>query len=447
VPNNDTTSSVFVDYSGDAAYVGDALGWLHKFTPIFKGTPTEVRTGGWPVHVNPGNPAALSSPVHDRVSGNVFVGDAGGFLYRVSPTGGVTISGQLDFGTGIVGSPEVDSTAGVVYVFASSDGSASCGGVACAAVYQLSSNFIAGDFGSEVAVGTSVAFGGTPNPLYNGDFDSGYKNSTNATGNLYVCGNTGGPPVLYQVPIVGGVMGEVNTGPFLSTTNTPCSPVTDILNSNVAGGSTEWIFASVQSGGEQSACAAGGCVMNFKNTAWLPSNGYLVGQEVLDTKLHIEVVKTAGTSGGTVPTWNGTTGGSTTDGGVTWLDQGVLSTTTPPAWVAGNSYPRGTLILDPNSNIELVTTPGISGGTIPTFNPTAGGTTTDGTVTWTNLGAIATAALPAAGGASGIIIDNTVGSGTLSGTSQIYFSTLSDETCGTTGTGGCAVQASQPALQ
>jgi hypothetical protein len=48
-----------------------------------------------------------------------------------------------------------------------------------------------------------------------------------------------------------------------------------------------------------------------------------------------------------------------------------------------------------------------------------------------------TATLAASGGTSGVVIDNTVASGTLH-TSQIYFSTLG---------GGTAVQASQPALQ
>ena len=55
------------------------------------------------------------------------------------------------------------------------------------------------------------------------------------------------------------------------------------------------------------------------------------------------------------------------------------------------------------------------------------------------------------GGTSGVIIDNTVGSGTLAGASQVYFSTLSNQACvgnGSTGSGsgGCAVQASQAGL-
>jgi hypothetical protein len=77
---NDTTSSVFPDYTNDTIWVGGALGWLHKFTGVFKGTPGEVTTGGFPVQVNSANPTSLSSPVHDNASGNVFVGDYGGFF-------------------------------------------------------------------------------------------------------------------------------------------------------------------------------------------------------------------------------------------------------------------------------------------------------------------------------------------------------------------------------
>lgn len=56
------------------------------------------------------------------------------------------------------------------------------------------------------------------------------------------------------------------------------------------------------------------------------------------------------------------------------------------------------------------------------------------------------ATLAESGGTSGVVIDNTVTPGTLD-TSQVYFSTLSNQVCGTSGTGGCAIQASQSALQ
>jgi hypothetical protein len=463
--HGDSNSSVFYDYSNDTAYVGDDFGVLHKLTPFFKGLPAEIRTGGWPVQVNPGSPTPLNSPVHDYGSGNVFVTDTGGFLYLVDPTAGVTQSAQLDFslandgGPGIVQGPIVDSKSGLVYVFAPSDGSGGCAIGAtlydCAAVFQLPTNFLAGDTGSEAVVGDSTVSGNTPSPLYAGAFDSTYEQSVNATGHLYVCGNTGGPPILYQISIGAGVLGTVSAGPVVAGAAEPCSPVTDILNPNASGGATEWMFASVENDGASSACAAGGCIFNFKDTSWLPLTVYAAGQEVLDSNLHVEVVSVGGTSGATSPFWSITTGGSTTDGTVHWLDQGTLSAFTPPAWVPNHKYSKGTEILDQHGNIELVTAVAgndHSGSSIPNFSLTAGVTTIDGTapntVTWTNVGAIATAAMPAAGGTSGIIVDNTVGSGTLAGASQVYFSTLSNQTCGTSPTpGGCAVQASQSGLQ
>jgi hypothetical protein len=67
--------------------------------------------------------------------------------------------------------------------------------------------------------------------------------------------------------------------------------------------------------------------------------------------------------------------------------------------------------------------------------------------TTTHTGA-ANSGLNVAGGSSGIVIDN---SGSATGESQIYYTTLSSQSCngnGTTGsgTGGCAVQASQSGL-
>jgi hypothetical protein len=456
-PDPDTNSSVYYDYDSDTAYVGDDDGWLHQFTPVFNGIPAEVRTGGWPVQVNPGSPTALASPVYDPVSGNVFLADIGGFLYRVDSGATATVSGQLDFsraahGAGIVQGPIVDASAERVYVFSSSDGSTACtGGAACAAVFQFGVDFIGGTFGTEVTVGASTVSGSAPNPLYLGAFDSTYKNSVNATGNLYVCGDTGGTPILYQVPITAGAFGTAVPGPQLSSTTpgTPCSPVTDVMNPNASGGATEWLFASAETGGVSSGCSGGGCILNFIDTPWQPSTAYAVGQEVLDSHFQIQVVVLAfGPSGATAPDWGTTVGGVTSDHLVVWLDQGVQSAFTPPAWAADTSYSDNAKILDSHNNIQLETVAGTSGGTIPTFSETPGGTTDDGTVVWTNVGAIATAAMAAAGGTSGIVIDNIVGSGTLGGASQVYFSTLNDQTCATSGgSGGCAVQASQSGLQ
>lgn len=454
VPTDDTTSSVFPDYTHDVIWVGGALGWLHKITGAFRGTPAEVTTGGFPVQVN-ATTTWISSPVYDQTSGSVFVGDASGFFYRVGASGVVTKSGQLDHGTGLVAGPIVDSTSGRVYVFSSSDGSTACAGAPCSAVYLFRTNFALNSTGTKAIVGTSQAAPPNPNPLYEGSFDSTYQASVNATGNLYVCGNTAGIPTLYQVPIAAGVLGTVHTGPTLTSATTGCSPVTDIPNPNATGGTAEWIFASAQANGLGTSCAGGGCIMNFNVQPWKASTAYAVGQVILDSNLNVQVVRTAGTSkAGAHPGWTATIDGSTADNAVRWTCQGP-HLASHPTWLPSHAYSLGQEIVDSNGNVEWVQTAGTSRMAAqghPVWSIVIAGATTDGAggtgVHWRMVGAISTANLTAAGGTSGIIIDNTVGSGTLAGASEVYYSTQGNQTCTTSGgTGGCAVQASQSALQ
>ena len=397
----------------------------------------------------------LSSPVYDRLSNNVFVGDQGGFLNSVNATSGVvTQSAEVDFGVGLIESPVVDTVNGLVYVFASSDGSASCtAGVDCAAVFQFPVTFPAGSAGSEVTVGNSTITGTipNPNPVYIGGFDSAYYKSVNATGNLYVCGNTGGIPTLYQVPVVAGALPVSGLGlsiTTLSSSLTPaCSPVTDVPNPNTTFGPSERMFVSVQDKGLPTACGAGGCLLNFVSAAWQPSTTYAAGQQILNSKLHVEtVITTTGTSAATAPNWGSSAGILRTDGTVVWIDQGFLGAAPLPGWLAAHRYGSPTSrILDTNFNVEVSTTTGTTGSpSPPTWNTTFGGTTPDGTVVWKNAGPIGTWALASTGGTSGIISDNAVAPGTLAGASQVYFFTLADQLCTTsTGTGACAMQASQ----
>ncbi len=450
---DNTASSVFYDYGLDIAWVGDNAGWLHKFHPVFNGVPAEVRTGGFPVQVHPSSlKPALSSPVHDRVSHKVFVGDMSGFLAQVDDTtGAVTVSGQLDFGAGLVASPIIDPTVGNVYVFASSDGTSGaqpCGTGPCSAVHLLPTNFTAGATGATVTIGTSSA---TPKPLYAGGFDSTYLASGAAIGNMFICGNTGGAPTLYQIQVTGpGTFGLVFTGPTLASAATGCSPVSDVFNPNAVGGATEWLFASVQGNGSGNSCAAGGCLINFKDQRWKASTVYTAGQEVMDWHFQVQVCRVGGTSRTGAqgqPNWSTTLGGSTTDNTVRWLNQGP-QVPSHAAWKPAQVYTVGTEILDTNGNIQLVITAGTSkAGAHPGWNVNVNLVTADNTVRWRNVGSVATASIAASGGTGGIIIDNTVSSATRAGASRVYFATQGNQTCGTSGTGGCAVQASQSALQ
>lgn len=435
---DDTNSSVYYDYGLDAAYVGDDSGKLHQFTGVFKGTPAEVTTGGWPVPVSG---SALTSAVYDGGSGNAFVGDSAGFLYRVSSAGLITQSGQLDVTLGLNGGPVVDRGISVVYAFASDDGLGNAG------VYQLSTSFAAGDFGGEQAVGTST---GTT-PIYNGAFDHSYIFSANSSGNLYVCGNPGGKPTLYKVPISVGAMQTAVAGPVLSSTGgTPCSPVTDVYNPTVTGQGLpeEWAFASVQGAGTPTPCGGFSCLMNFRNSSWQPNTVYNAGQLILDSNMNIQVAdNSGGISGATPPTWANRVFAATSDGAgptpVHWRCQGKLSGPSPASWQASTSYNGNQQIVDTNGNIEInrsTTLPSTSGTIQPTWPITEGATTIDGSTTWYNFGANPVAAIAQPGGTSGIVMDNTAVLG-----SQVYFSTLSGG-CSPGGTGGCAVQASQQGL-
>ena len=454
---DDRTSSLFYDYTNDVGWVGGATGWLVKLTGLFKTTPAEVTTGGFPVHVNPGNPNALSNPVYDRISKNVFVGDAGGTFYRVSSTtAAVTQSAQLDFGTGLVESPLLDQTNGFIYVFASSDGTTNCtvgaNAYACSAVYGFGTSFAAGSSGSKAIVGQSVVKGSlpNPNPLYLGGLDSGYYNSVGGTGNLYVCGNTGSDPNIYRLPIMAGVPGTaVAIAPLTPAANKPsCSPVTDFRNPNANVSKQELIFFSVQNNSR--ACAGKGCLMNFVSLPWQAKATYNLGEEILvlntsNNTTYIESAASTGTTGSTIPAWSPILGFTTTDGTVSWVNQGKTTMTALGGWTKNTTYALQSRIND-GTNVEITIVRGMSGATAPTWNTTVGGQTIDGGATWINAGPWPTANMTVTGGTGGVIIDNASAS---AGASQVYFFTLGNQVCITSGgaAAGCAMQASQPALK
>jgi hypothetical protein len=375
-----TRSSPFYSYGNDTAYVGDDSGVLHKFTPVFNGTPAEVTTGGWPATVSTQTGKILTGPVHDGLTDMVFVGDSHGYLYSVSPTGTVTQSGQLAAGTGIVEPPMVDSYGKSVYVIV---GDNAVGTASAVYVFNISTgnNFSSGSTGSSVAVGTSS----TTVPLFGGAFDNAYLTSANAAqpaGNLYVCGNAGGNPTLYQIPITyssGPVLGTVATGPVLAGGNVGCSPVTEFYNSST---STDWLFAGVPGTSCGAGTGAGGCVMSFNVTSgavpsigpWAPSTSYASNSEVVDTSGRLQKCTgggcgTTSLSGASTPTWTGTT---TSDG--TTTNATSTGTVSANSAVGGATVTIGTLTLTASaptkasSPILINTEPG-NGNTI-TINGT-----------------------------------------------------------------------------
>ena len=202
---NDTFSAPFYDYaSDDALYVGDDSGKLHKITGLFNGT-TITETSPWPVTVNSG--VKITSAVYDSASGYVFVGDTAAILHSVgtgtgtpSTTNGTVHGTSTDLGDTIQDAPLVDSTAGTVYAFVTTNSGGNN------AVYQFSTGFTSGT-GNAAATGTATGTGGAGLYLYDGTFDNVYYQSTTKppSGNLYMVGGTGfssGGAILYRIPII-----------------------------------------------------------------------------------------------------------------------------------------------------------------------------------------------------------------------------------------------------
>ncbi len=110
----------------------------------------------------------------------------------------------------------------------------------------------------------------------------------------------------------------------------------------------------------------------------------------------------AGTSGSSTPSWSATFGAPTTDATLVWINKGPMvqswGITAPPqaptigsvrgapysAWTASTFYWASLVILDPNNNLQLLTTAGTTASTRPAFNTS--GTTSDGGAVWTFQG-------------------------------------------------------------
>jgi hypothetical protein len=274
----DTRSSPIYDYAGDTLFVGDALGFLHKFTGVFLGTPTEIVCTSttimagctppagknlWPAIVDPSG--QLSSPVVLDGLNEVLVTDTQGLLGVVDMTvGGIDDAGSTTTvklaNLGFEDAPLVDLTAGKVYIFARSDL------VNLTAVYQLQiptfADALDNATGPEVLVSNSAT---TPvTAMFDGAFDEAYYDS-GGTGNLYACGTSGTVNALWQIPITSGVMGTPVLGPSLTTVDGSCSPITEFQN-----GATDRIFVSVPANAVTATpigcLLVTGCIMSFDIT-------------------------------------------------------------------------------------------------------------------------------------------------------------------------------------
>jgi hypothetical protein len=147
--------------------------------------------------------------------------------------------------------------------------------------------------------------------------------------------------------------------------------------------------------------------------AWQANTSYTAGQFITDSNGNLQMVQTAGASPGAQPaSWNTVYGGTTIDGGITWINNGLAwkplfvdcsavvragglprrryVLPAQPAlllqWQSNIAFAAGDVIIDANDNVQIVQTAGTSGGPPPQWQAAFGQTTTDGTVTWKNNG-------------------------------------------------------------
>jgi hypothetical protein len=229
------TSSPFIDYVNDVAYVGADNGVLYRIKNVFNGTPAL----DYCITVNAGN--LLTSPVFDFVSGKVFVSDRRRVYAYTPGVGSFTLAASILI-AGTAGSielsPIVDSTNGFVYAFSSHN--------------LANSNSIVSQMPVSLASHVDAAIGPvfTGQFILDGDFDDKYYTNGPATGSLYACGvQTGATakPSLFTLSFQAS--GIMNTVPAMSNDihiNTPanpnsnCSPLTEFFD-----GTTDRLFAGV----------------------------------------------------------------------------------------------------------------------------------------------------------------------------------------------------------
>jgi hypothetical protein len=120
---------------------------------------------------------------------------------------------------------------------------------------------------------------------------------------------------------------------------------------------------------------------------WMPQAALYVHYSLIDPYQNVQlaVVSTTGvyTTGMTYPNWATDMFGSTSDGVITWMNMGKILT-----WMPDFVQPEPSVILDSNHNLQFcsnTTGDGTTGGTEPVWATTFGDTTVDNNVTWTCL--------------------------------------------------------------
>jgi hypothetical protein len=247
-----TTSSPWVDYASDTAYVAADGGLLYKINGVFNSASTVA--AGWPVTVSSGH--RLSPSVLDNVLGMLMVGSANGNFYQVNVSNGA-VSAPLVIGAagktspGIVAPPIVDVTNGTTFVVDANNGTN-------AVLVEIDTATFLPIATANIGLGAS---GGTALSIPQPAFDNNYYNNP-STGQIRLCG-TGGTdttPWQYAFGFTGRTLNPTAafSQQLLTSTTTVCTNWTEFYNPNVGTG-TDFFFFGLTS--NCTGAATSGCVV------------------------------------------------------------------------------------------------------------------------------------------------------------------------------------------
>jgi hypothetical protein len=268
------TNAPFVDYARDVAYVtsgapGDSAGYLHKFTGVFGGTPTQVTGNGWPISHSG---ALISTPVFDGVSRRVFFKAFDGHVHFVEDLGGSVSISSTNFpivsgADGCARPLVVDSTNQKVYAYGTRASSSSGNTVVAQADTSLST-------GSRVIV--NVGYPNSARTSFAPDLNNAYYTGSYSSAYLYVVGNSGTSnrvPALYRIGFNAAFKMNTATadGPLALATNVASlssSPVTTFYNSRV-GVQKDFLFIGISNNCSTSLTT--GCIRSLDITSAFPT--------------------------------------------------------------------------------------------------------------------------------------------------------------------------------
>jgi hypothetical protein len=240
---DDTTSSPWVDYSADVAYVGADDGRLYKITGVFKGTP--ALAPGWPVLLALNN--RLSPPVLDSSRSLLMVGSGNGSLYQVDTTNPSSFF-PLAIGkagaktSGILTAPVVDVTNGTTFAASANDG------ISSAVLVQADTRSLTVLTRVTLGVGSS---GGVALYIQEPAFDNQYFDGPSG-GNIFVCGTgtlaSDTSPWEYSFGFTGRNMNSTTSfsQQLLPSTAAQCTGWTEFFNPNIpVGTGTDFFFVGL----------------------------------------------------------------------------------------------------------------------------------------------------------------------------------------------------------